>query len=196
MRRFLVLAHHAPLTPSFPLDDLPGSAGRLDVLCRCLIDGLLTSHGIREETTVEFVLQDQLTVRFAGDTIRNLRPDERSTAAHFRRALERAEAAVGRVPVDVSPGITVIREDLAAVLDRVDSPIIWLDPAGDPLVDLPPRKPVTFVLSDHRPYTDADVETLTPRADNRMSCSPVTIQAAQAITVVHNYLDTAGYERF
>ncbi|PSP87349.1 tRNA (pseudouridine(54)-N(1))-methyltransferase TrmY, partial [Halobacteriales archaeon QH_8_68_33] len=34
MRQFIVVGHDAPTTPEFPLDDLAGGAGRLDVLCR------------------------------------------------------------------------------------------------------------------------------------------------------------------
>ncbi|TLZ64006.1 MAG: tRNA (pseudouridine(54)-N(1))-methyltransferase TrmY, partial [Methanobacteriota archaeon] len=32
MRRFIVIGHRASTTPEFPLDDLAGGAGRMDLL--------------------------------------------------------------------------------------------------------------------------------------------------------------------
>ena len=87
MRRFLILGHKAPVTPEFHLNDLPGAAGRLDVLCRAIGASLFLSHGIRRDTEVMLLLQDTVRMRISGQYVKRLNPDERSTAALIRRAL-------------------------------------------------------------------------------------------------------------
>lgn len=196
MRRFVVIGHEAPTTADFPLDDLPGSAGRLDVLCRCVMAGLLRSHGIRSDTEVVTIHQDELAVRFSGETVRHLHPDERSTAARFRSAIADAREAVGATEVESAPGIFVSHGDLASILADTPDPVIQLDPAGDPLTSLDPIDQGTFVLSDHRPFGPADRQLLAETIDDRVSLGPVALHADQAISIAHNYLDTEGYRTY
>ena len=196
MRTFVILAHDAPLTPNFPLDDLPGAAGRLDVLCRCVTSGLLQSHGIRTDTKIIVILQDELILSFSGDELRNLHPDERSTAARFRDALEDARNAVGAMAVESSPGVTIRRGGVADVLETAPTLIAQLHPDGDPIQSLGVPDPSTFILSDHHPFSQEDIHRIQPFVTNRCSLGPVAIHADHAITIAHNYLDTAGYERY
>lgn len=198
MRQFLVLGHDAPTTPDFSLNDLAGGAGRLDVLCRSVTAGLLTSHGVREDAAVSLVLDNTFVLRFSGNGIRGLNPDERSTAARIRGALERRDEAVGRVAVETSPGVEIRRggferalSDLAAEAGTV----VRLHENGKPAVDIDPPDDVLFVLSDHREFTDDELALLDDHADLRVSLGPVALHADQAATVAHNWLDTEGYRR-
>ena len=195
MRRFVVLGHEAPLDPDLSLDDLPG-AGRLDVLCRCVTSGLLTSHGVREDAAVSLVLRDEYTVRFEGREVRRLNPDERSTAARIRDALAAKDGAIGAMEADASPGVSVGRRGLAATLDRLDGTVIELHEDGEPVVDVDPPADPVFVLSDHREFTAAEADLLADRADARVSLGPERLHADQAITVAHNWLDTEGFTRY
>lgn len=196
MPRFIVLGHQAPLEPEFSLEDIPGTAGRLDVLCRCVVTGLLQSHGIRSNTTIETVHQDELTVTFDGSSIRNLRPDERSTAARYRDALEAGKKAIGALPVTVDAGLSVVRAGIESRLAETTAPVIQLTPAGEPITEWDPDPAATFVLSDHEPYSDADLDRLEGHVDRELSLGPVALHADQAITIAHHYLDTNGYRRF
>ena len=196
MRRFIVIGHEAPIDPTFSLDDLPGTAGRLDVLCACVSAALLRSHAIRDESEIVAIHQDELSVRFSGEAIRNVRPDERSTEGRFQAALRAAENAIGAVEVEASPGVSVSRLDLEDVLARSEGTIVHLDPRGDPLPTLDPTDDLTCILSDHHAFTDADVERIDTIADRRLSVGPLALHAAQAITVVHNYLDTDGFRTY
>lgn len=196
MRRFVVIAHDVPPSPDFSLDDLPGSAGRLDVLCRCVADGLLTSHGVRSDAEVVVVVQDELVIRFDGTSIRRLQPDERSTAARFRDALGDSRDAIGEIAVESSPGVTVRRGDLGTALAESPEPIIQLHEAGEPLPETSPTESATYVLSDHRSFDSGDETTLSEFVDRRVSVGPVAIHANHAISVVQNYLDTDGYETY
>lgn len=196
MREFIVVAHEAPTEPDFPLDDLAGGAGRLDVLCRCVAAALLSSHGIRRDARIALVIRDTLTVRLDGSTVRSLAPDERAVAGLIRRALEATERAVGAQAVEVSPGVTVNRLGLAAALADAPGPVVHLDETGEPVTVLDPVESVTFVLADHRSFTDDEVALLADRADRRLRLGPTRLHADQAITVAHHFLDTGGYSSF
>ena len=52
MRRFAVVGHRAMSKGKLPLNDLAGAGGRMDVVVRALMAGLLTSHGLRTNTEV------------------------------------------------------------------------------------------------------------------------------------------------
>jgi tRNA (pseudouridine54-N1)-methyltransferase len=197
MRQFIVTGHDAPTTPEFSLDDLPG-AGRLDVLCRCVNAAFFLSHDVREDTRCLLVLDDELTVRFEGSELRRLNPDERSTAALVRTALENREEAVGHVEAETTPGVYVSRRDFETTLDYAAEAgtLLELHEDGDPLADVEPPADPVYVLSDHGEFTDREADLLAERADRRVRVGPETLHANHAVVVAHHHLDTDGYTRF
>ena len=198
MRQFLVVGHDAPTTPEFSLDDLAGGAGRLDVLCRCVTSALFLSHSIREAVRVHLVLGDEFTVRFDGATIRRLNPDERSTAALIRTALDNRKDAIGHMPAESTPGVTIRRMGFEATLEDLagDATVVALHEDGDPAVDVDPPTDPLFGLSDHRDFTEGESSLLSATADERLRLGPEVLHADHAITVAHNYLDTEGYTTY
>ncbi|MDD1671564.1 MAG: tRNA (pseudouridine(54)-N(1))-methyltransferase TrmY, partial [Methanomicrobiales archaeon] len=56
MRRFAVIGHLAKTDGTFPLDDLPGSAGRMDLLCRCVQTAFFLSHTLRRDVECYLIL--------------------------------------------------------------------------------------------------------------------------------------------
>ncbi|MFC4447502.1 tRNA (pseudouridine(54)-N(1))-methyltransferase TrmY [Halorussus aquaticus] len=198
MRQFIVLGHDAPTTPDFSLDDLAGGAGRLDVLCRCVNSAFFLSHAIREDVQVHLVLQDEVTIRFEGSELRRLNPDERSTAALIRGALEERDEAIGHIAAESSPGVSVSKRGFAPVLEAAASEgtVVQLHEDGDPVVDVePPENPV-FILSDHHDFRDEEASLLADAADRRVRLGPELLHADHAITVAHNYLDTDGFATY
>ena len=196
MRQFVVVGHDAPTTPEFSLDDLAGGAGRLDVLCRCVSSGFFLSHAIREDVRVTLVLKDELAIRFEGSELRRLNPDERSTAALIRGALEEKDGAIGHVEVESSPGVYVSRRGFEDVLSAIDGTIVELHEDGTPAVQVEPPPRPTFVLSDHRDFADREADLLADATDERVRLGPEPLHANHAITVAHNWLDTDGYTRY
>lgn len=197
MRQFVVLGHDAPVTPDFSLDDLPG-AGRLDLLCRCLNAAFLLSHGIREDVRVHLVLRDRFTVTVDGGDLRNLHPDERSTAALVREALDSRDEAVGHVAAESTPGVSIRRFGLEETLGTVveGTTVVQLHEDGAPLAGAEPPADPTFVLSDHRDFAAAEADLLAERADRRVRVGSERLHADHAITIAHNYLDTDGYATY
>jgi len=197
MRQFVVVGHDAPTTPDFSLENIAG-AGRLDVLCRCVTAAFVISHDIRTDVRVHLVLGDEYTVSFEGADLRRLNPDERSTAALVRGALERREDAVGHQPAGSSPGVSIRRMGLEPLLRSVadGSTVVRLHADGVPVVDREPPTDPAFVLSDHRDPTPEEAELLGELADARVRLGPERLHADQAITVAHSYLDTEGFARY
>jgi tRNA (pseudouridine54-N1)-methyltransferase len=195
VRTVVVVGHDAPTEPEFSLDDLPG-AGRMDLLARSVTAALLRSHGIRTDTRVALVLGDEHTVRFDGSELRGLHPDERSTAALVRTALEQRAEAIGHVPVEVSPGLSLVRKGLAETLDAVDGPVYQLHEEGQPVADVDPPEDPVFVLSDHRSFREREEATLSQAGARQVSLGPEVVHADQAITVAHNWLDTRGFAEY
>ena len=200
MRQFVLIGHDVPTTPDFSLDDLAGGAGRLDALCRSITAAFVTSHGIREDVRVHLIAQDELTITFDGSELQRLNPDERSTAALVRKALEHRDEAIGALPAEPSPGVELYRRGFADTLEEIadDGPIVQLHEDGEAVVDMGAERlaDAVFVLSDHRDFTDAEADVLEESADQRLRLGPQLLHADQAITVAHHYLDTDGYERF
>lgn len=195
MRTFVVVAHTAPLDADFSLDDLAGGAGRLDVLCRYVTAAFLLSHDIRTDVTAWVVIRDTVTLEFRGDELRHLRPDERSTAALFRHALETADdRAVSSRPIESTPGIHVRRQGLERTLEAVAEAgsLVRLHETGALLTDATvPSEPV-FVLSDHIELTTEEEAFLEGFDPTTRSLGPRPIHGNHAIAVAHNLGDRAG----
>ncbi|RZH66331.1 tRNA (pseudouridine(54)-N(1))-methyltransferase TrmY [Natrinema altunense] len=200
MRQFVLIGHDVPTEPDFSLDDLAGGAGRLDALCRSITAAFVTSHGIREAVRVHLVAQDELTITFDGSDLRRLNPDERSTAALVRTALEHRDEAIGALPAEPSPGIEVYRRGFEGTLEEIaaDGPVVHLHEDGEAVVDVgaDALEDGVFVLSDHHDFTAEEAGLLEAVADRRLRLGPELLHADQAITVAHHFLDTDGYERF
>jgi tRNA (pseudouridine54-N1)-methyltransferase len=198
MRQFVVIGHEAPTAPEFSLDDLAGAAGRLDVLCRCVTSAFFLSHDIREDVRVHLVLSDEYTVTFEGSKLRRLNPDERSTAALVRNALEERAEAIGHIPVETSPGVSLTRRGFEATLSTVadEGNIIQLHEDGRPAVEVDPPEDPVFVLSDHRDFAAEETDRLEAVTSRRLSLGPEPLHADHAITVAHNYLDTDGFTQY
>jgi tRNA (pseudouridine54-N1)-methyltransferase len=197
MRQFIVVGHDAPTTADFSLDDLPG-AGRLDVLCRCVNSAFFLSHDLRENVRVHLVLNDEYVVRFEGAELRRLNPDERSTGALIRGALEAREEAIGAMEANPLPGVYIGKGDFASTVESAagEGTLVELHEDGDPVVDVAPPEDPVFVLSDHHDFTEPEADLLAASADERVSIGPHALHADHTITVAHNYLDTDGFSRY
>lgn len=197
MREFILIGHTATIDPEFSLDDITGNAGRLDVLCRGVNAAFFLSHGFRHSVTVHLVLQDTMTIRFVGESLRNLHPDERNIAAAIRNAIDASREAVGHQEASSAPGIHTANYGLDTLLDSFSPDrLVQLIETGTPIPDATlPQDPV-FLLSDHEDYTETEQALLTERGAESIRVGPEALHADHTITIVHNYLDTNGYTEY
>ncbi len=190
MRQFIIVGHRAATSGDFSLNDMPGSAGRIDILARCITASFLTSFNIRHDTRVWLVLLGEpdppKSVRFEGAELRYLNPDERSTGALIKKALT---VKVEHRELSSTRGIYVQRANLQGVLRQANAPdLLYLHEDG---VDL--RKAtfdqhnVTFVLGDHLGLLDEEEKLLGD--PKRVSVGPIKLHTDHCITIVHNEID-------
>jgi tRNA (pseudouridine54-N1)-methyltransferase len=166
----------------------------MDLLCRCINAALLTSHGIREDTTAHIVIHGDVdvAVRFVGDELRGLNPDERSIAGLVRTALEERTY----YEVEASSGIYVAERTLEEVLDETDGETVVLHEDGEDASGVEPPDHAVFVLSDHKDFTDEELELLEVNGAGRVSLGPVALHADHATAVAHNWTDTRRFTHY
>lgn len=185
MKRFAVVGHRAATSGTFSLNDLAGSAGRMDVLCRCVNSALFLSHDLRRDVECYLILcgepGPEKTVLFSGNEIRYLSPDERSSAALIKKALA---LPCGDTFRESTPGVSVRRGGLARLLREV--PFAVLDEAGED-IRAAPALPETYLLSDHQNFTPEE-EALIAGCP-RYSVGPRSLHADHTITVLLNEMD-------
>ncbi len=185
MISFTVVGHTAVADDSFSLNDLPGAAGRMDVLCRCVNSALHISHGVRSDSECTLLLlggqKAPVTVRFSGESIRSLNPDERSPAALIRKALA---LTCGTEFREAAPGLMVRKGGLERLLSEGQYAV--LDENGTDI-----RKagtlPARFLLSDHRNFTQMEEALIASYP--RYSVGPAVLHADHAITILLNEID-------
>lgn len=193
VRRFVVIGHKATTSPDFSLKDIPGTSGRLDVLLRCVRSALLVSHGLRQDTELYLLLLGGLdapkAIRFRGQGLRFLNPDERSTAALVQKAL--ATPTTGPVWQPATPGVEVAAVGVAEVLDPLAQRGVYvLEEDGADVRSLPfEERDNTFIVGDHLGFTRDEQALFLKLEAKPMSVGPVSLHADDAITLVHNELD-------
>lgn len=189
MRRFLIVGHRASTDPAFPLDDLAGSAGRMDILLNAANAALLVAHGIRRDVEVGLVLlgppNPPRCVRLQGFRLRSYQPDIRSNAALIRRALLEAS----RIEKECSPGVSGSIATFDEALDRFGPTFVHLKDGGKDIRDAALPADATFVLSDNQDLTPSEERAVQERGAITVGLGPTSVHTDHAIAIVHNELD-------
>ncbi len=195
MRRFLLVAHKVPPNGEFTLNDLAGGAGRMDEVARTVSTAFTLSNDLRRDTEVTILFAAAPTpaarrIELAGARLKHLYPDERSTAALLKNALDGA----AKFPSDyeASPGLKVGPVDplpyLANFL-RSDG-AVWLTEDGAP-IGTTPLSPTQFSAFVSDPFDPTEEEATVLRASGvtRISVGPRSLRTSQVVDAVHRELD-------
>jgi tRNA (pseudouridine54-N1)-methyltransferase len=185
MIRFAVLGHLAHTAGDFSLSDMPGAAGRMDILCRCVNTSLFLSHGMRRDVEVYLVLlgppHPPRTIFFSGEKVRYLSPDERSAGSLIKKALD---IPAGDTFHESTPGVYVRNGGLSELL--AGYPFVLLDESGTD-VRTASALPGNYLLSDHLNLTKEEI--LETGELPVYSVGPKALHADHTITVLLNELD-------
>lgn len=199
MRNFVIIGNKATTTPTFSLEDIPGTSGRLDILCRSVTAAFVLSHGIRKDVCVYLVLlggEIPKTVRLDGETLRHLNPDERTTAALLKKAL--AVSATPDWALSTS-GIFVRTGGLANVLeDLKGSSMLCLREDGAyirSIAGCDTRGDVAFILGDHMGIAPEEENVIEQAGVVAVSIGPVSLHADHCIVLLNWMLDTNFFGR-
>jgi len=193
MRGFLIVGNKA-VTKPFNLNDLAGSAGRMDIICRCIAQSLFISHGIRRDVEVYALLLGEpdppKALKIVGSEVRYMAPDERNVGGIIRKAL--------KLDVDEgwrrsSPGVYIAKKSLKDLLNELskDYSVVYLREDGLFVREVACKlKRPLFVLGDHMGLKEEDERTVMEYAKLVISVSNLSLQADQCIVIVHYELDT------
>ena len=197
MRRFAVVGHRAMSKGKLPLNDLASGAGRMDVLVRALMAGLMTSHGLRKDTVVVLHLLGgpgpARRIKFDGSTLKGLHADERSIAGTIGKVIATPLPPIGHWQ-PITAGIShsgghldsTLREwaEAPTVILDADAPRLWQSDATLTADGTPNNTTLNFVLSDDQPLGDIEADNTHAR-----SIGSQWLQGHMAIGVVHFLLD-------
>ena len=192
MRAFLIVGNKA-VTKPFRLKDLAGSAGRMDIICRCIAQALFISHGIRRDVEVYVLLLGEpdppKALKIVGSEVRYMAPDERNVGGIIRKALS--------LKVDSSwrrstPGVYIARKNLSNLLEELSKKynVVYLREDGIDIRDVACKlENPLFVLGDHIGLKEEDERIVMKYAKIVVSVSKYSLQADQCIVIVHYELD-------
>lgn len=193
MRTFVIVGHKATTSPNFSLEDIPGTSGRLDILCRSVTAAFVLSHGIRKDVCVYLVLlggEAAKTIQLKGETLRHLNPDERTTAALLKKAL--AVPATPQWAMSTS-GIFVRLGGLPELLaDLKDARLIYLredgaDIGGQAFEERDGE--LAFILGDHTGMTTEEEGLIESAGARVVSLGTTSLHADHCIVVLNWLLD-------
>lgn len=195
MRKFALLGQRAMAKGKLPLNDLAGSAGRMDVLVRGLMSALLTSHGLREN--VEVILHlgggpgPSRRIKFVGHEIKGMHADERSVAGLIAKVIREPHPPIGhwierQYGVYDSGGtihhtIDEWDNDLNIILDA-DGPTLWDNVPIKLNTDIEPS--IGFILGDDQPLPHLDIKN-----GISLSLGNDWLQGSACISICHFILD-------
>jgi tRNA (pseudouridine54-N1)-methyltransferase len=190
MRTFVIVGHKAVTTPKFSLNDLPGGAGRMDIVARCINASLFLSHDLRRDVDTYVILLGEpnppVTVRFNGEKVRYLSPDERSAAALIKKALEKGAPATGEE--ESTPGVYISKRSFEDVINGLDK-VIYLHEDGEDIREVELKGDEAFVLSDHQNLTPEEETVLEKKGAKRVSLGKKLYHADHCIVMVNHELD-------
>lgn len=156
----------------------------MDVLCRCINSSFFLSHDLRRDIECYLILEGgepQKTLRFSGDTIRSLNPDERSAGALIKKGLSTQADQEFKKAAD---GIAIRTGGLARLLEEFSFAV--LDENGED-IRTAAVLPENYILSDHMNFTKEEAALLSDLP--RHSVGPRVLHADHTITVILNELD-------
>ncbi len=185
-RIFSVNFYNVRTAGRFSLTNL--TQDRLDVLCRVVRDTLLTSNGIRQDTTLLATLNGPPSppkqLEFKGSEIRRLHPDERSIAGLIRSTLKGRE----------NSGISCWEQ--RGFKDSLEmthfSKLFYLHETGKDIHNIPIanfQDTCMFVLGDQLGLNDEDEHLLGTYNPITISLGPISLLSSQCVTIIHNELD-------
>jgi len=193
-RRFAIIGHRAQSSGKINLNDIAGSAGRLDVLVRAVNTGLFLSHGIRNDTDVTLHLLGgpgpSRRIWFEGEKLRGVHPDERAIAGQLGKALREPVPAIGQF-VELHSGLWHSGGGLEQTISewkREGVRIFVLDANGVPFdPEVHGTDSVGFILSDDQPFAEDDLVAL--KELERISLGDTWLQGHACISIIHHQLD-------
>jgi len=202
MKDFIIIGNKAVTGGKISLNDLPGSAGRMDVLCRCVTASLFISFDLRRDVNVHLVLKGgpdpHKIVRFNGKNVRSLNPDERSSGSLIQKALL---IPAGEIEKESTTGVFVRTGDLSVLLNEFKDkrPLFYLKEDGGDISEFIKSKDAAdklndgvFILGDNQGVFEEDEAAIENAGASKLTVGPISLLSSQCITLILNAADRAN----
>ncbi|MBS7250597.1 MAG: tRNA (pseudouridine(54)-N(1))-methyltransferase TrmY [Candidatus Freyarchaeota archaeon] len=194
-RIFILKASTARTDNKFTIKDLPGTSGRLDVVCRCILSSLLLSKGHRLDTIFYAVLEGPprppITVEVNGEKIEELPRDELKVALILKELLNPI-----KTPTIVS-GFRLMNRDFQDLVEEKlrESKTYFLHRTGKNIKEIlsvfqnfkTPQ--LTFILGDHIGLNQNEIEYLEGMGIKPISLGPKEYLGSHCISLIQEKLD-------
>lgn len=162
-------------------------AGRMDLVCRCVIAALFVSQDVRRDTQIIVVLntgrRPPVTIKFDGNKILGVEGSETSIGLVIKKALGSVK---DKEWTKVQPGVSVSRKSFQEII-KDSKNIHVLDAKGKHISNFKPEN-ATFVLGDHVGLPKNEM-SFALRKGEKVSVGSKVYLASSVVSVVNWLLD-------
>lgn len=180
---------HALTKSEINLRDLP-SAGRIDIVARCVNSAFWLANDIRRNVFFHTILHGEpnppIYIRFEGNKLRKVSPDERSISIFILKAIEKA----GDEERESTPGIFVSKKDfIKFVEENRDKEYYLMDEKGENIENIEIGEKPLFFLGDNKGLSEEEKEILHKYGAIDVSIGKKSYLSSHCITVINWLLD-------
>jgi tRNA (pseudouridine54-N1)-methyltransferase len=190
MRTFVLYARKARTDSNFRLDDLI-SAGRMDLVCRCISSALWLSHNAREDTRLFVVLngppKPPVTICFQGSKLSKVYVDEMTNAKWIKKILS---MKFGKEWLEIE-ATKVARKSFQEVLSELEGKNYVLHEKGEFIENISIDENPIFVLGDQVGLPVAE-EKFALRKGEKISLGKRIYLASSCISIINWACDRQG----
>ena len=191
MRTFILFSRKGITSSDFSINDLPGSGGRMDLVCRCINSALWLSHKLRRDARIFVVLNGSpappVTILFEGSGLRRVSPDERNIGAWIKKSLD--GKAKNKEWIKVQEGISVSKKSFQDLLKELNGNFYVLHEKGTFMREVKIKEDPIFILGDHVGLPQKEEKFALRFNAEKISLGDVSYLASQCISIVHYELD-------
>ncbi|HEC75809.1 MAG TPA: tRNA (pseudouridine(54)-N(1))-methyltransferase TrmY [Thermoplasmatales archaeon] len=189
--RHFYLKSHAVTHPNINMNDLPGSAGRIDIVARCINSAFWLSYGIRKDVVFHTILHGEpsppVYIRIEGDKLRKVSPDERNIAIFIKKAIERMKE---NMEVESTPGIFVSKKSFNELLEEnKDKDFYLLDEKGEEIDNVKIGRKPFFLIGDNMDFEEEEKEIIYKYGAKSVSLGKKSYLSSHCITILNWLMD-------
>jgi len=194
MREFILFSRG--VTREFKLNDLP-SAGRMDLIARCISTAIFLSYSLRKDVKFHAVLNGPpsppLTVTFFTNELKNVSPDERNIASHINIAIK--NFGIGKK--NSEPGIYVDKKSFEQVIrEKVEEHgsenVFYLHVDGEDIRNVEMESDSVFILGDNKGVPKREENFLLRNKIRKVSIGRIEYLSSQVIAIINYEMDRRG----
>ena len=192
MRTFVLYARKARTDSNFKLNDLI-SAGRMDLVCRCISSALWLSHNVREDVRIFVVLngppKPPVTICFQGSKLSKVYVDEMTNAKWIKKILS---MKFGKEWLEVD-ATKIARKSFQEILTELNGKNYVLHEKGEFIDNVKLDENPIIVLGDQVGLPDKE-EKFALRNGEKISLGKNVYLASACISIINWVCDKNGID--